>query len=172
MAELMLVNPKRRKKRATSKAVAKRKPRKRAAAKMPTKRRRRNPAARKSGIMAQVQGAAVGAAGALAVDVAMSKLPIPATMTSTPTMMAATQGAVSIGLGMLVANFGKKRALGRQLAEGGLTVALHAVGKSMIGPSVGLSSYDPLLGYQDTDLLGYEDLGWYSPAATSEAPSF
>ena len=98
-------------------------------------------------------------------------------MMATPTMRAATQGAVSLALGMLVSNFGKKKKLGRQLAEGGLTVAMHGMGKGMLGPTLGLSGMDDsLLGYTDESLLGmgmYENMndggiGWVSPAPVSD----
>jgi len=169
MAQLMLVNPRKRRatKRKTSRTIARRKSpaRSRVATVTKTVRRyRRNPIGG-GNVMGQIQSAAVGAAGALAVDVAMAKLPIPVAMTANPTMRAATQGIVSVGLGMLVAKFGKKRALGKQLAEGGLVVALHGMGKGLIGPSVGLSGFDSgLLGYQDSGLLGvgaYENLSAY-----------
>ena len=183
MAELMLVNPRKRRRKTTRKrrAVAKApvRRRRRRAAPAPVRRRRRNPAAR-TNIMDQVIDASVGAGGALAVDVAMANLPIPAQLTATPTMRAATQGAVSLGIGMLVANFGRKRKLGRQLAQGGLTVALHGMGKGMIGPTLGLSGYgNDLLGYNDlldagAYVNGYgEDMGayvngWTSPAAVED----
>jgi hypothetical protein len=169
MAKLMLVNPKKRKK-AKRRSVAKRKAPRRITrySKSPVKRRR-NPSSRGTGVFNQVKNAGIGAAGALAVDVAMSKLPIPANFTATPTMAAATQGVVSIALGMLIAKFGKKRDLGRKISEGGLTVALHGMGKGLIGPSIGLSSYDGgLLGYDD-GLLGFQSqnqggMGYYNPA--------
>lgn len=179
MAELMLVNPKKRRK-SKRKSVAKRKSpshrRRNPTAKTPVRRRRRNPIGA-TGVMVQIQNAAVGAAGALAVDVAMARLPLPANLTATPMMRSASQGLVSLAIGMLVANFGKKRKLGRQLAEGGLTVALHGVGKATIGPAIGLAGIDDgLLGLDDETLLGmgayenmgaYEDLGWVNAAPVS-----
>lgn len=161
MAKMMMVNPKKRRKT----------PAKRKAGKSVAKRRRRNPI-RTAGAINQIQNAAVGAAGALGVDVVMAKMPLPIAMTATPAMRAATQGVVSLALGMLVANFGKKRVLGRQIAEGGLTVALHGVGKGLIGPQLGLSAYGGnLLAYQDMDdyssIDAYTNGGmdaWTSPA--------
>lgn len=181
MAELMLVNPSSRKRRTTkhrkpTRTVSRRTTksptrRRRAVAMAPRRRRRSNPVGGK--VVDQVMNSAIGAGGALAVDVAMAKLPLPANLTTTPTMRAATQGVVSIGLGMLVSNFGKKRKLGQQLAEGGLTVALHSMGKGLIGPSVGLSGMDDsLLGY-DGSLLGYENTdGWLNPAGGQDFPGY
>ena len=178
MAELMLVNPRKRRKSPKRKTVARRKSptkrrRKNPIAKSPARRRRRNPVAGTK-VMDQIINAATGAAGALAVDVAMARLPIPANLIATPMMRSASQGAVSLAIGMLVSNFGKKRKLGRQLAEGGLTVALHGMGKATIGPAIGLSGIDDsLLGYEDS-LLGVSrfedmngDLGWYGAAPVS-----
>lgn len=175
MAQLLLANPrKRRAKRTTAKRKA---PARRRTAvsvtstKVTRRRYKRNPSPR--GIMGQVQGAAVGAAGALAVDVLMAKLPmIPATM-KTGVMGSAVQGAVSIGLGMIVGKFANKK-LGTQIADGGLTVALHGAMKSAVGPSVGLSGYDDngLLGF-DSGLLGFQTfdndgMGYINPAPVGD----
>jgi hypothetical protein len=154
MAHLMLVNPAKRKKR---KSVAKRSRvvrRKRAAvgyAKNPVRARkyRRNPIS--GGMIGQVKSAGIGAAGALAVDILMQKLPIPLSMRTGPLKHVA-QGIVSLGLGFLVAKVGKNRSIGTQLADGGLVIAMYGGMKSLIGPKLGLS--DDLLG---DDLLGVED---------------
>jgi hypothetical protein len=77
----------------------------------------------------------------------------------------AAQGLVSIGLGMAVAKFGKNKRLGVQLAEGGLTIALHGVMKgalakqmpALAGYDDGLLGNDGVLGYDD-GLLGYDDM--------------
>lgn len=163
-------NPIRRKRRSTSLSAAPRHHRRR-------KSYRRNPISGGTGIVDQVKGAAVGALGAIAVDLAMSKLPIPATMKS-GAMLHVAQGVVSLGLGMLVAKVGKNKKLGMQLAEGGLTVALYAAAKSAVGDKLGLAGYedlgDDLLGFQDLgdDLLGMDDdysmggVGWQNAAPT------
>lgn len=155
MAQLMLVNPRKRRtttrRRKPSTSVVSRR-----RTSTVTTRRRRNPI-RAKGVMETVQKSAVGAAGAIAVDVAMSKLPIPAALTANPMLAAATKGAVGIGLGMLVSKFGKKKRLGEQLAEGAVTISLYGVGKSMIGPSLGLSGMDEGLLGMDEGLLGFDD---------------
>jgi len=175
MAQMMLVNPKKRKakRKATKKVVARRSPTRRAKRAAPAVRRRRRNPIGGTGAVSQIQNAAVGAAGALAVDVAMAKIPLPPAMVSTPGMRAASQGVVSLLIGMGVSKFGRKSKLGRQLAEGGLTVAMHGVGKSMIGPATGLplAGYNDsgLLGYGDNGLLGYQELdGWNSPAPVQD----
>lgn len=183
MAELMLVNPKRRRRKTTTKrrrtpvSRSKRSIRRRSNPTKAVRRRRyrRNPVGGK--IFDQVANAAVGAGGALAVDIAMANLPLPAQLTASPAMRSATQGGVSIAIGMITAKFLKKAKLGRQIAEGGLTVALHGTLKGLVGPSVGLSGYnDSLLGYNDS-LLGYSNYGssgggWVSPAGAEDFPGY
>lgn len=160
-------NPIRRKRRSTGLSAVKRR-----------KSYKRNPIVNGTSIVSQVKGAAVGAMGAIAVDLAMTKLPIPLSM-RTGAMLHLTQGAVSLGLGMLVAKVGKNKKLGMQIAEGGLTVALYAAAKAAVGDKLGLAGYedlgDDLLGFQDLgdDLLGMDDdfsmggVGWQNAA-----PSF
>ncbi len=171
MASLLMVNPrKRRTKRRTSKAVSKRRaPSHRLAAVTTRKTYRRNPI-RKAGMVDTFTKGAVGAAGALAVDVAMSKLPIPANL-QTEMLAPITRGVVGIGLGMLVAKVGKNKKLGTQLADGAVTVALYSAGKSMIGPKLGLAGADDLMYYGGDDYaMNYYDdddgMGWNSPANT------
>lgn len=174
MAQLLLANPR---KRRAKRAVAKRKtPTRRrtvsavTTTKVTRRRYKRNPSPR---LMQQVQGAAVGAAGALAVDVLMAKLPmIPANMKS-GVMGSAMQGIISIGLGMAASKFGNKK-LGAQLADGGLTVALHGAMKSAAAPALGLNGFSDngLLGF-DSGLLGFQTLdddgmGFMNPAPVSD----
>lgn len=149
MAQLMLVNP--RKRRTTRKRRAPRRaPSRRLATTVTRKTYRRNPIKRK-GIMTTFTNGATGAAGALAVDLAMSKLPIPANL-NTGALAPVTRGLVGIGLGMLVAKFGKNKKLGEQLADGAVTVALYNTGKTMFGAQLGLA---------DGELLGADSLLYY-----------
>lgn len=174
----MLVNPRKRRKASTKKRRVTRAKRRRnpgtSLAVNPRKRRgvrryRRNPIGGND-IMSQLQNAAIGAGGALAVDVALAKLPIPANLKAGPALPA-VKGAISIGLGMLVSKFAKKRALGKALAEGGLTVAMHDVAKPMVSRFIpgGLNGVDDsLMGYDlmgdefddvdAMDMSGYDDL--------------
>lgn len=160
MAKLMMVNPRKRRTTRRRKAATPVRRRRRTTSrrKSPARRYRRNPIARKTGVMTQVQNAAIGAAGAIGVDFAFAKLPIPANL-KTGMLAPATKGAVSLGLGMVVSKVMKNKKLGTQIAEGGITVALHDLMKQQIGGAIGLSGVDDtLLGFDDT-LLGMEDLG-------------
>jgi len=164
----MLVNPAKRRKSKSKRRKSPIAKRVVSSVKRRVKKYRCNPiSGSSSGIMNQVKNAAVGAAGALAVDVVMSKLPLPLAM-QTGAGRSAAQGLVSLGLGYAVAKFGKNRSLGVQLAEGGLTIALHGVFKGAVQkamPTLALGEYDDdglmgegLLG---NDLLG---MGYISPA--------
>lgn len=144
MAQLLLANPR------------KRRTKRRTPARSTRRRYRRNPIQTK-GLMDTVQKGAIGAAGALAVDIAMARLPIPANFAAGP-LAPATRGLIGVGLGMLVSKFTRKKRLGEQLADGAVTVALYGVGKSMVGAQMGLSG--DLLG----DAYYDEDFGYISPA--------
>lgn len=158
MAELMLVNPHKRRKakrRTTSKRRSPRRAISSVTRKTVTRRYRRNPI-RKSGIMDTAKTGAIGAIGALGVDIVMSKLPLPEQFTM-GTMAPITKGLVGIGLGMAVAKFGKNKKLGTDIANGAVTVSLYNTMKTMVDPQLGLSGYDDgLLGWDD-GLLGFED---------------
>jgi hypothetical protein len=162
MAELLLVNPRKRKARKTGakrrKSVASR-----AMATVSRKvsslrkRYRRNPiGGGASGAMEQFKAGAIGAAGALAVDIAMTKLPIPANL-KTGAAAPIVKGLVGIGIGMAVAKFGKNKALGKAMAQGAVTVSLYAAGREMLKKPLGLGAYDDL--GADFDELGYYEMG-------------
>jgi len=170
MPSLMLVNPRKRRRKTRSKTRAKRRSPSKRLSTVTTRsvrRYRRNPI-KKTGIMSTVTGGAIGAAGALAADVAIQKLPIPANL-KTEQMAPVTKAAVGIALGMAVSKFGKNKKMGEQLAGGAVTVALYEAGKKMIGPSLGLSGVDDsLLGWDD-GLMGSDwgdDFGYTNPAST------
>lgn len=165
MAQLMLVNPRKRrtKRKTTRKAVSRR--RRNPVAKL-TKRRtyRRNPLPKMDTVIGTLKDGALGAVGAVASEVVLSKLPLPAALSSGNGRVAAS-ALCSIGIGMLVAKFGKNKALGHTMAKGGVTVALHSVIRGVAGniPGVGLDGYDDgLLGFDD-GLLG---MGYYNAAPT------
>lgn len=164
MAELLLVNPRKRKKARKSparKSVARRvvSAGRGSVAKV-SRRYKRNPIASRgaaNNAMEQFKAGAIGAAGALAVDVAMQKLPIPANL-KTGAAAPIVKGLVGIGIGMLVAKVGKNRDLGKKLAQGAVTVSLYAAGKEMLKGPLGLSGeYDSELG-SDFDDLGYYEM--------------
>lgn len=172
MAQLMLVNPR---KRRTRRAKSRRRSPTRALASVTrktTRRYRRNPIRRAGNMVETFKGGAIGAAGALAVDVALQKLPLPANLTQ-GNLAPITKGMVGIGIGMLVSKFGKNKKLGEQLAGGAVTVALYNAGKQMIGPSLGLSGWendDGLLGWGDDGLLGYYNAApTYAPSQAMDA---
>lgn len=174
MAQLMLVNPKKRRKSRTAKkprksiSVASRTHAAISKATKRIKRYRRNPIP-KTNVLGQFKDGAIGAAGALAVDVAMAKLPIPAEY-KTGNLAPVVKGLVGIGIGMAVSKFGKNKRLGEQLAGGAVTVSLYNAGRQMLAPTLGLAGYDDsgMLGYDDQGMLGWEnnDMGWINPAQT------
>lgn len=170
----MLVNPRKRKakRRVARKSISKRKPRVASSKTVTTRKYRRNPLPKMGGVMGTLKDGAVGAAGAVATEIILSKLPLPAQLASGNGRIAAS-ALGSIGVGMLVAKFGKNKKLGQTMAQGGVTVALHSLMRGAMSniPGVNLSGYDDgLLGYGD-GLLAYsdynDDLGWMSPAAVT-----
>lgn len=152
--------------------------RRRPTARRPIRRRRRNPLPRAE-IIDTVKKGAIGAAGALAVDVAMAKLPIPDNL-KTGTMAPAVRGLVGVAIGMLVSKFGKAKRLGVQLADGAVTVAMYGTGKNLVGPSLGLTP-EPVsgelfgLGYQDWPPMSSTesmDMGYINVAPTYDMDDF
>lgn len=175
MASLMLVNPRPRRKarKARKKSPFKRHRASLSTVKTTTRRYRRNPSGRGKMMQTVTQGA-IGAAGALAVDVAMQKMPFIPDNLKTGTLAPVTRGMVGIGLGMLVAKVGKNARLGKQLADGAVTVSLYSAGKNLIGPQLGLADGellgdDSLLYYGEDSMSSMEsDLGWTNAAETFE----
>jgi len=156
MAELMLVNPRKRRKArspaqraATRKLVARNRKRKRnparhttvarvapvrrkrrAVARRPVRRRRirRNPSAR--GIInTTLIPAAVAGAGALSLDVLWGFVPVPATLKTGP-FRHVIKGAGAIGMGYLAGMVVNKKTAG-QLATGALTVVMYNAMREM-----------------------------------------
>lgn len=119
---------------------------------------RRNPLpARAKGIVAEnIKPAAIGAAGALALDVIVAKLPLPATLKTGPANYA-LRAVGSIGLGLLAEKVGKlKHETAVSLARGGLTVVLHDAGKALMRaqfPALALAAYEEEL----ADIAGMVD---------------
>jgi hypothetical protein len=167
MAELMLVNPRRRRKGRKAKAkTGRRSLVARASSGVRTKLRsirrryRSNPiGGRASSALDQFKTGAIGAAGALAVDIAIQRLPLPDSL-KTGQLAPIVKGFIGIGIGMAVAKFGKNRELGKKLAQGAVTVSLYNAGKEMLKGPLGLSD-DGLLGFSDSGLLDgdFDDYG-------------
>jgi len=172
MAELMLVNPRKRRKgrrtaaqkAATRKLIAynrrKKNPsrpvtrrrkvvaRRRPAAPVRYKRRyKRNPSNR--GIMnSTVIPAAVAGAGALTLDILWGFVPLPAAL-KTGVLSHAAKGAGAIGLGYLAGMVTNKRTAG-QLASGALTVVFHDIYRELATkfmPNLGMGEYTAGMGY-------------------------
>jgi len=174
MGQLLMINSRKRRK-AKAKTKTKRRSsglmvKARSALGSVRRRYRRNPigGSTVSTAMTQFKAGAIGAAGALAVDVVFAKLPLPANL-KTGALKPVMQGLVGIAIGMAVAKFGKNKKLGSELAQGAVTVSLYNAGRAMLAPTLGLSGYDDsgVLGYDDQGMLGFQDLGWYSPAQVS-----
>lgn len=163
MPQLLLVNPRKRRKatkrrRTTAKrrrnplpAVRMSNPRKRRSV-----RRRRNPIAMKN-IMTQVTDAAMMAGGAVVTDLISAKLPIPADI-KTGQFAPLVRAGIALGVGFIVEKGLKQRALGRKMAEGSLVVIAHDTITKLVGQRLGLSAYEEMSAYQSANMSGYSDL--------------
>lgn len=176
MAHMLLVNSKGRKRRASKKKRTRAISVYKKARKSGKRRRafRRNPIGGMGrGLMGKVVAtttdSAIGAGGALLTAVVASKLPLPDALKG-PIATPLVNGALGIGLGMLVATLGGKR-LGEQVAAGAVTVTIYETLKGAMGKQLGLSGYGDLLAYDEMsgygDLLAYDEMGAYqNPAPT------
>lgn len=175
MSEVLFVNPRRRRRKARKSAPRKRAKRRRnpgfsLPAVNPRRRkrrasgrrrrvsfrRRRNPALRLSvgGIQGQVMGAVPGAVGALALDVVMGYLPLPANLKG-GMLSYVVKGAAAVGLGMLASKV-VKPATAAKMTEGALTVMLHGVLKTMtsrFAPQIAMGEYEGA-GWEPSEPLG------------------
>lgn len=166
----LLVNPRKRRTTRTKKRKAPARRRSSIATVKTTsvRRYRRNPSPR--GMMGTVKEGAVGAAGAIAAEFLLSKLPLPAQFKAGP-MQPVASGLAAIGVGMLVSKFGKKHQLGKAMAQGGVTVALHQSMRGFVSGPLGLTGSAGLAYYGDdfsdmgymenTDVFDADDLGAY-----------
>ena len=162
MSQLMLVNPRKRRK---SKTVAKRKTpaRRRVSSAVSTvkktiSRYRRNPSVRAGNIVETVKNGAIGAGGAIAAEILLSKLPVPTEFKS-GNMAIVASAIASVGVGMIVAKVTKKPHIGKLMAQGGVTVAMHGAMRAMVSGPMGLSGYyefEPsMAGYYEDNGMGY-----------------
>lgn len=146
MAELMLVNPrKRRTRRKSRKPVARRRsPVKRRRRSVKRKARRRNPVRARGMVDNQIMPAATNAMGALALDIIWSYLPVPMNIKTGPFKHVA-KGLGAIAIGMFAGNI-VNRSTARKMSQGALTVVMHdamrEVTQQML-PNVQLSYYSP-----------------------------
>ena len=143
MAELMLVNPRKRRKRRRTKTRARRRTTVRRRARS-VSRRRRNPVRRSGKIMDQVMPAATNAMGALALDIAWSYLPLPMGIKTGPFRHVA-KGLGAIAIGMFAGNI-VSRSTAKAMSQGALTVVIHGAMREVtqqMMPNVSLGYYSP-----------------------------
>ena len=157
MAELMLVNPRKRRRRTRRKTVARKRPTTRRISTRTIRRtrRRRNPIRRK-GLMGIVNTtilpSATAAAGAIGLDVIWGMAPIPDQFKTGPFRHVA-KAAGAIGLGML-AEMVVKKATADLVTTGALTVVIHNAmkdGLARFAPNLALGEY----------LSGYDQMSYY-----------
>jgi len=163
MAHMLLVNPRKRRKTRGRKKASKRVRRSRARAptrrrrsrkvvsrrrrnpiRMHRRRRRRNPLGLNfNSIKSQVMDSAIGAGGAVVLDIALGYLPVPASL-KTGTAAPLVKGAAAIVMGMLASKV-VGSGVAHKMAGGALTVMLHGIIKRTAGtmlPSVQMGAWD------------------------------
>lgn len=176
MAEVLLVNPRKRRRKTTTR---KRKPaarrtarRKTTARRTPARSRRRtyrrNPIGKvnlKSFMRQTLMPSAVGAVGALGIDMILGFLPLPANFKTGP-MRPAVKAVGAVAVGMAAGKFASRK-IGEQVAAGGLTVVLYDTMKTFLQgqfPALPLGQYDAYPGYSD-----YPALSYVSPSPTVQS---
>lgn len=193
MAQLMLINPRKRRASSKRKAAAPKRRRtyKRVAAKTnpvaPIRRRRHHRVAVKArhhrrirrnpiglgGIGGQLMNAGIGAVGAVAVDTIYNYLPLPATM-----KVGAVGTASKVALALAVGILGKKLVgnSAEKMAAGSLTVIAYDLVKSFMPPSLPAPVISPAvsgLGYMSPGINGgylpQQGMGEYFGFANSNA---
>jgi len=135
------------------------------------RRRHSNPRFSVSGITNQLMPAAYGAAGAIALDVALGYIPLPA-MLQSGYAKSATKIVGALGIGWLARKF--LRGKGSAVAAGALTVAVYGLMKQVIvqfAPSVkGLGDYEEIAIDNTADQIGaYMSGSNYLPDGSSVA---
>lgn len=167
MQEVLLVNPRKRSRRKTTakKRTAKRRSPARRRRSTATKARRtrrtyrRNPIGKlnvKSFMRQTLMPSAVGAVGALGIDMIMGFLPLPIAWKTGP-MRPAVKGIGAVAIG-LAASMVTSRKVAEQITAGGLTVVLYDTMKTFISgqfPAIPLGQYD-----------AYPQIGYMSPSPT------
>lgn len=89
------------------------------------------------GVTGSIMPALIGAGGAVATDVAMAYLPVPATLQS-GWLNILTRAAVAIGVGFVAGAVTNKQ-LGKEVAAGGLIVVAYSGLKQALAPTLGTS---------------------------------
>ena len=180
MEQLLLINPKKRRKtrasnpkrrrrtRRTAAPIARRRHRRRhnpimSLAPRRHRRRRSNPIVGRrrhhrrrrnpissGSIMSVIKPTFQGVAGALIVDLIMGNVPIPVSLKTGP-VRHLVKGALAVGLGMIAKNFAG-RAMAQEMAQGAMIVTFHDAAKEMLATAL------PTL-----KLGEYAGIGYYSP---------
>jgi hypothetical protein len=183
MAEMLLLNPRKRRKAKRKITTAKRKPARRRYAKNPvaTRRRRvaskvrtaskrryrRNPIAKRGGILDQMTDAAIAASGAVGLDIVMGAIPLPVAL-KTGMARQATRAMGAVVLGM-VGNAVLPRGTGAKLAQGALTVVFHdAMREQLTTFAPALTLGDSAIPYYPSD-MPEPSLGYIQPGETVDA---
>lgn len=123
------------------------------------RRIRRNPIGHSAGgFLKPLMHAVPGAVGAVAVNLVLSKLPLPAMLTTGVVKHVARVGVI-LGLGMLANKVSRSPMIG-QAIQGALTVSVYESIKELAA-GAGMNLGDDM-GMGDTT----EELGFYSPATT------
>ena len=180
MSEILLVNPRRRRRKTTvrrKRRVTRRKNpvrRRRAVSKRRvTRRRRRNPRITMRTIQGDVMEALQGATGALALDVTLGYLPIPANLKA-GIMGTGVKALLAIGMGAVLGNFKIVRAsTAKAFSNGALTVVLHDELKKQFAnfmPNIPMGEYlDENMGYYGS---GYNPGAMYLPDLEADTMGF
>lgn len=188
MAEMLLINPRRRKTRRTAakrttrarrrnpiaqaRAVA-RPARRRNPARAMARRvmRRRNPIGMTSGMMKMIQDAFIGGAGSIAVDLAQGQINkfLPATLQTRPGTVGLGDGVKAVMTVVLGRALNRTtRGLSMKMASGALTVQSAGIMKTLLGPMLGaqLGYYTPGMVTNMNNRVGpiRNGVGAYTPA--------
>lgn len=178
MSEILLVNPRRR--RRTRKKTTTRKRRRNPVAANPkrrrkrrkttvSRRRRRNPRMTARSVQNQVMDGLQGAMGALALDITLGYLPIPANLKS-GLVGTGVKALLAIGIGVVGSNLKViKSSTAKVWSNGALTVVLHDELKKQVQaflPVIQMGEYlDSNMGYYGS---GYNPGPVYLPELSSE----
>lgn len=182
MAEMLLINPRRRKTRRTAvkrnpiaqaRAVARPARRRRNPARAMARRvmRRRNPIGMTSGMMKMIQDAFIGGAGSIAVDLAQGQINkfLPATLQTRPGTVGLGDGVKAVMTVVLGRALNRTtRGLSMKMASGALTVQSAGIMKTLLGPMLGaqLGYYTPGMVTNMNNRVGpiRNGVGAYTPA--------
>lgn len=193
MASALIMNPRKKRRRTTRKrrTTTRRKNPVRRGRRASTATRRRRTYRRRNpkmlgGIGKDLVPAAIGAGGALGLDVALSVAPLPAMMKSGPVGLI-TKYAGALALGFIAKNTFATKRMSEQITAGALTVITYGAAKSFIQQNVpqiplneyisgtDLDYYDPALGYVNAGMSAGsgsdETFDFYSPSAPMPAYS-